>query len=323
MERIALSVGYTANIENLKRILDCSENIASVYTGGLAGKISGGRPDYLQELDTLRKCVGLSHDRGVLCEIALNAPCGLQPKSNTGWWDGIREYLSELEDCGVDYVIASHPFLMKLVKEKTGMKLVASTICEIATARAAAYYEDIGADIIIPSMNVNYEMEALRRMKSNLKRAKIRIMLNEHCLGDCPWRRFHHNHYSHSNEELDYHFNCKTQFLTKPYLLLTNNAIRPEDLINYFDITHDFKIVGRMVPIEDLLSRIKAYSRGQYDGNYVSLFDSSLSRHFNIPNDALDGLYAHKINCSKLCEDCGYCMELCKRSLGKSNPVTA
>jgi collagenase-like PrtC family protease len=310
MNPIRLSVGYSAGAGDLQRLLEASDCIFSVYTGGLAGKIAGGRPQYLTELDTLKKNIAMAHERGVRFEIALNAPCGLESKSNTGWWQEIRDYLRQLEECGVDYIIASHPFLMSLVKEHTKMKVVASTICEITTVRSALYYEEIGADVIIPSMNVNYDLQVLHGMRSKLKNAGLRIMVNEHCLGDCPWRRFHHSHYAHSNEERDYHMQCKTMFLKKPYLLLTNNFIRPEDIRNYLDITHDFKIVGRLVPVDDLVSRIKAYSEGTYEGNSVELVDSGLAKIFNIPNNKLDGLFEHKKRCDRICNECGYCIDL-------------
>lgn len=318
MEDIRLSVGYSAGPDDLERLLDASDCLHSVYTGGLAGRIAGGRPQYLSELDTLKESVKLAHEKGVKYEIALNAPCGLEPKSNTAWWQDIRDYLKQLEACGVDDIIASHPFLMKLVKETTGMKVVASTICEINTVRSALYYEEIGADVIIPGMNANYDLKTLEGMRSKLKNAALRIMVNEHCLGDCPWRRFHHNHYAHSNEERDYHFQCKTRFFTKPYLFLTNSFIRPEDLGNYLHITRDFKIVGRLVPLPDLLARVKAYSEGAYEGNSIELVDSGLAKHFYIPNLELDGLFAKKKQCGRLCDDCRYCIDLCGRILQRA-----
>lgn len=305
-----ISVGYSGSTEDLERILNSSEYLYSVYTGGLAGKIAGGRPDYLKSLDVLEKNSAMAHSHGVKYEIALNAPCGLETKENKQWWDDIKSYLKELEACGVDYVIASHPFIMQAVKENTNMMIVASTICEITTARSAIYYETIGADIIIPSMNVNYNMEALEQMKGSLNKATLRIMVNEHCLGDCPWRRFHHNHYAHHNEELEYHMNCKSLFYKNPYLLLTNNYIRPEDIHRYEKITNEFKIVGRLKPTDDLIEIIQAYSKEQYEGNSLKLLDLGLSKHFCIPNGQLEGLFHKKMHCNKICSECGYCTEL-------------
>lgn len=310
MKKKEISVGYSGKAQDLDLLLDSCKDLYSVYTGGLAGKIAGGRPLYLDSLDTLADNCAKAHKKGVSYEIALNAPCGLESKSNTEWWEKIRSYIRELEQCGVDYIIASHPFIMQTVKEHTNMKVVASTICEIMTGRSASYYEKIGADIIIPSMNVNYNMKALEEIKESLDHAILRIMVNEHCLGDCPWRRFHHNHYSHHNEEFEYHVNCKTMFYKNPYLLLTNNYIRPEDIHNYEKLTHQFKVVGRLNPINDLIEIIQAYENESYDGNCVKLFDLSLEKQFNVPNKMLEGLFERKIKCNKLCDKCGNCNRL-------------
>lgn len=305
-----ISVGFSGSTEDLEKILNLSEELSSVYTGGLAGKIAGGRPDYLKSLDTIEKNGKLAHAREVKYEIALNAPCGLESKENKSWWEDIIRYLKELEMCGVDYIIASHPFIMQAVKENTDMKVVASTICEAATVRSAMYYESIGADVIIPSMNINYNIEVLEQMRDSLEHASLRIMVNEHCLGDCPWRRFHHNHYAHHNEEFEYHVNCKSMFYKNPYLILTNNYIRPEDIHRYETITNEFKIVGRLKPIDTLVRIIQAYSKEEFKGNSVELTDLGLAKYFSIPNDQLDGLFDKKIRCNKVCKNCGFCMEL-------------
>jgi collagenase-like PrtC family protease len=305
-----MAVGYSGTKEDLEKILDASEKIQAVYTGGLAGKIQGGRPQYVNSLNELEEQVEYASSRGVKFEIALNAPCGLPDKSNREWWNDTANYLQDIESIGVHAIIASHPFIMSLTKEKTEMEVIASTICEVITTRMALHYEKIGADIIIPSMNANMNLRELRMMKRSLKKSRLRLMVNEHCLGDCPWRRFHHNHYAHSNTECDYHANCKSAYYNDPYLLLTNNAIRPEDIHNYFDITRDIKIVGRLVDIDTLVMRIQAYDREEFDGNFIDLLDSTTSMMFNIPNKSLDGLIKKKLTCKMRCDICNYCREL-------------
>ncbi len=307
---LSLSVGYNGSIEDLKRILDSSDKVKSVYTGGASDIIRGGRPQYVESLRILEDQLRLAKRREILFEIALNAPCGFRDFSDKRWWQRLKEYVKELEDMGIDGIIVSHPFLMDLIKSYTQLKITVSTICEIMSARSALFYEELGADVIIPSMNLNMNIAELKLMKRSLKTAHIRLIVNEHCLGDCPWRRFHHAHYSHSDVEIDYHVHCKKTYLNSPYLLLTNNVIRPEDLCFYEHITNDFKIVGRLVPINDLIKRIKAYEAQYFDGNYVELFDTRLSSIFNIPNRALDGLIEKKIHCNKVCKECDFCKEL-------------
>lgn len=312
---IRLCVGYSGKIEDLEQIVNCSSPVGSVYAGGLEGQFAGGRPLYMTSLKALAKQVEFAHRHDVEYEVALNAPAVAPEFSDKQWWREMEAYLHELETLGVDRVIVSHPLIMDLVKARTGMQLVISTICEIMTARAALYYEKMGGDVIIPSMNANMNRDELLRMKHALKHAKLRIMVNERCLGDCPWRKAHFDQVAQRTHNREYAYdryflNCHRMFYKEPHLLLTNNAIRPEDLGRYKEITEDFKIVGRQAPVSETLARIRAYGDEQFDGNYVSLIVARLAPHIRIPNKALDGLIEKKFNCSKICDDCGHCRML-------------
>ncbi|MDD5019277.1 MAG: U32 family peptidase [Candidatus Omnitrophica bacterium] len=313
-------VGYSGRLEDLRRILDSCAQVTSVYTGGLAGKIAGGRPQYADSLESLAPQIEAAHAGNVEFEVALNAPCGLQAKSRTEWWHGIRAYLRDLDAAGVDRVVVSHPFLMDMVRSETDMRITASTICEITTPQAARYYEKLGADVIAVSINVNMVPARLRQIKQALCAARVRILVNEPCLRDCPWRRFHHSHYAHSNEEMDYHAACKKVYLRDPYLLLANTVIRPEDLHFYEGLVDDYKIVGRLVPVEDLISRVRAYAEGRFEGNYIQLFDSPLAALFIVPNRELEGLLEKKWSCDGVCERCLFCSELFARVEKKHTP---
>ncbi len=98
-----------------------------------------------------------------------------------------------------------------------------------------------------------------------------------------------------------------------PHLLLANNAIRPEDIHHYKEITSDFKIVGRMASLEDQIERIKAYDQESFSGNYIQLIISQFTSLINIPNKGLDGLIQKKWSCDKICDNCGHCQRLFKQ----------
>lgn len=103
-------------------------------------------------------------------------------------------------------------------------------------------------------MNTNFDFGVLLGIKKVLSKAKLKIMINDHCLADCPYRIFHYNnHYAHSKYDYDYHKLCKKRFLKYPYLMLTNNTIRPEDLYMYHEVTDEFKIVSRIDKVEDVI----------------------------------------------------------------------
>ncbi len=304
------NVGFSGNKQELERLLEVSYRIDSIYTGGLENIIASGRPQYYSSLSEIEGLVNTAAKKNVTLEITLNSPCGIENTSNHMYWKKIRDYLKKLEKIGVGGVVASHPFIMNEVKASTSMQLTASTICEIQSCRSAIYYENLGADVLVPSMNCNYNIDLLLEMKKVLKNAKLRLMVNEHCLGDCPWRRFHHNHYAHSTDAFDYHLNCKKMYWNNPHLLLTNSVIRPEDLHNYEQVTNEFKIVGRQVPFEALTNVVRAYDTEQYNGNYIDLFDITMAKKYFIDNKYLDQLFINKSRCKCNCYNCKRCREM-------------
>ena len=95
--------------------------------------------------------------------------------------------------------------------------------------------------------------------------------------------------------------------------MLTNNVIRPEDITLYLGFTREFKIVGRMAPIETTIWRVRAYEQSTFSGNFVALSNEALGRSIFVCNERLDGLMRKKANCSMLCSECGYCQSLYER----------
>ena len=246
----------------------------------------------------------------------MNSPCNVPPLSEKQWWENVKNYLKHLESIGVDTAIIAHPFIMALAKENTNLSVAASIICDVNTPRGALYYEDMGADVIVPSSSINYDLEQLKQIKADLKKAKLALLVNEACLGNCPWRRFHQNALSHADRkgyDLDYAMSCTGLYEKNPYMMLTNNVVRPEDLKEYEGISDMFKLVGRTTDEETLLKMIHAYSTESYHGNLVEIVDKGFSEFINLPNDQLDSLFAQKSSCIKNCQNCSKCKTLYRK----------
>lgn len=305
-----LSVGYNGKIEDLKRIVAASEKVKDVYTGGLSQKVAGGRYQYAESLDKLAESVEYVHSKGLSLSVTMNAPAGVNGKSDTIWWNDIKNYLKDLESIGVNKVIIAHPYVLSLAKETTNMTVIASTVCEIVNARQAVYYENMGADIIVPSTAANMYIDDLRTMKQALKQAKLKILVNEPCLGNCPYRRFHQVSLAFANKktcDLDYVESCYNIYKKNPHFILSNNVIRPEDLIAYEGICNNFKLIGRTTEIHSLEKMVKGYGDGFYDGNFLDLIDEEYSKMIYIENKRLDGLIKAKFRCNKDCFNCNHC----------------
>ena len=309
-----LSVGFNGNIQLLNKLLNNPKNaIETIYTGGYLKDVSSGRFQFSEGKENLREIIDKAHEYGKKVAVTLNSPCNIKPKEDNEWWKQLKDYLIELENIGVDSVIVAHPFIMELVKEYTNLELVASIICDITSVRSAMYYEKIGADVIVPSSSINYDLELLRNIKNNLKKARIKLLVNEPCLGNCPWRKFHHNAICHADKngyDIDYAMKCTEIYKNNPYYMLTNNVIRPEDLKKYEGICDYFKLVGRTTDCDTLSRMVEAYSIEQYDGNLNDIVDKGFSNMINLPNKKLEGFFEHKSKCLKNCLNCNYCKNL-------------
>lgn len=312
-----LSVGFNGNLGLLEKIFNDKDNkVETLYTGGYLKEVSSGRYQYSKSDQDLEKIVEAVHYKNSSLAVTLNSPCNVPPFSEKQWWNNVKNYLKHLESIGVDTVVVAHPFLMSLTKENTDLKVATSVICDVNTPRGALYYEDMGADVIVSSSSINYDLDQLRRIKSNLKKAKLALLVNEACLGNCPWRRFHQNALSHADRQgydLDYAMSCTNLYEKQPYMMLTNNVVRPEDLKEYEGISDMFKLVGRTTDEETLLKMIHAYSTESYHGNLVEIVDKGFSEFINLPNDQLDSLFEQKSKCVKNCQNCSKCKILYKK----------
>ena len=78
--------------------------------------------------------------------------------------DGILNYLKELEACGVDCIIASSLYILKLVKENTKMEAHVSTQCSTSNAEAIKFYEKYNVNRVVLSRELSLdEIEDVRK----------------------------------------------------------------------------------------------------------------------------------------------------------------
>jgi collagenase-like PrtC family protease len=309
MMDVKLDVGYRGILDDLKQILEF-KTVTSVYTGGVKNIITGARSQYISSLSALERQISYCHSKNVQMNLALNSPCHIPDKNDTPAWKKLISYIKDVESAGVDGVIISHPFLMEMVKEQTDMNLIVSTICDVKNGRSALYYENMGGDVVVPSMNVNWDFKALTDIQSACRKMKLRIMVNQYCLPDCPWQKFHYNHLAHGGMDEDYFTHCVPVYLKNPALFLMNSAIRPEDIPLFTDFTKDFKISSRICPVEYTVKMIQAYSDQKYGGNFLDLFGSEFSNKLYIDNTKLGDVALLKIKCDKKCYQCSQCTTL-------------
>lgn len=310
-----LCVGVNGNFEEIKKLILEFDCIKSMYTSDYIKKTAGGRNvSYLKSIDQIKEIAGFLNEHHVEYYIANNHTVFTHQRSDEDFWNDYKEHMLELQECGVVGIVTGHPFFVEFIKKNTKLKVCVSTTAEVATVRAAKFFEDLGADMICPSYSINYNINQLLEIKNNLKYATIKLLSNEMCIGDCLYRKYHQNAYFSSHDlDKDYGFVCHKIMINSPVKMLQNNTIRPEDIKNYFDVTDNFKISLRQPPFFDIQKNrkvVQAYAEESYNGNYIDLVSQRLAQVINIPNSKLNDLYAVKSKCNKNCCVCNICQKI-------------
>ena len=77
-----LSVGFNGKKDTLLKIINSSNKVGDVYTGGLSGKIYGGRFQYEDSYEKIKENIEICHKHGITLSITLNSPSGVPEKSD-------------------------------------------------------------------------------------------------------------------------------------------------------------------------------------------------------------------------------------------------
>ena len=187
----------------------------------------------------------------------------------------------------------------------------------------------------IKEINIDRNLNLLQNKRNILmeklkkENVKVKILVNEGCLFNCPFKCSHDfvisilnnlsinnsiiiknnfEFYSNINEKLG----CIKLYKHNPYLVLKSPFIRPEELQN-FDDDIIFKIAGRTFN-EDLLKKVLlAYFTEDFDGNLLEILDSlnALKYYYYLDNKRIpNDFFEFRNKCNKKCENCNYCKEI-------------
>ncbi len=270
--------------------------------------------------------------RGIEFNYVINATCMSNEDVMKSGYNKIKDFLQMLESIGVAWVTISLPSLMEISKYiAPGLKIKASTVCQINSPHKAKFYEELGIKRIVIDEDVYREFNTLKNIRS-VYSGELEVIANSFCVNDCPFKMFHYNSFSHShiNKDECSYFNLKCQQIhtgAENYIKL--NWIRPEDIHYYYDIgILYFKIQGRTnVYSGDPAKAVTHYIEERYDGNLISLLELfSTDRPLSIAgcridNSKLEGFLEKFAEapgfCTKVCSECGYCKDFAEKSIDK------
>ncbi len=343
MEPLLFSVPYNNHPDLLDEIFKLKKTgnnvIEELFLCGPQEYSGSGRITPIINKEQFKETVNRIHEEGIKTNLILNSTCEGSQWYSTEVVSGTIDTVERMhDDLGIEAVTMANPlYIHEIRKRLKDIEIHASVLGDIDCVQRAVIYRDAGADVISTDVNINRNLELLKRIKKATG-ARLKLLVNEGCLYKCPFRKFHFNATSHVSKEITegaidasfanfFGFGVRT-ILKDHSQLLKSGWIRPEDLRRYSGISNYFKVVDRAQLNSFILRAVKAYMNEGWDGDMLDLV-SGCSKRFSLDfgayldNEELgeNGFFDKVTSCDNNCETCSYCDDLAKK-LVKLNVLT-
>jgi len=320
------SIGYNHDIKLLDLLEEFKNNIEAIYFPVPHQFIGSGRntlqgKGYINEIaEIFKKCNSLN----ITSELLLNATCDGEPGFRNKFIPKIIKYIKDLKDLGLNNVIVTNPvYISRIKKEIEDIVIESSVNCYVKTVEHALYLKDLGVDILTIDRDINRSIPLIKKIKKSTG-LKIKIMLNEGCLRNCPFRNIHYNYLSHTATKVNFKDNiffenfCHAIFSKSPANVFKIPFIPPEALGYYTDFVDYFKLSTRVFDTLRIRQCLDAYKKQKLSGNLLNILDSPGLSYFSFINyDILKktNYFARMLKCSNNCVECNYCNELMEKAV--------
>lgn len=249
--------------------------------GRSAGMISDLTMD--QFADYIRTC----KENGLTFNYLINPLCMDQHELDPVRGSSIRKFIHDAYDVGVRYFTINSPSLIKYVKKEFNDVFVTLGLFAYPVSiQQVEYWRNWGVDEITLDHSFNRNFDLLKRTLKFYKDSDfaLRVIANNFCLKECPFRLNHGCFSSHSESSkisMDYSLiNCTYRKVSNPKAMLTSEWIRPEDVHYYEEIAEEtgnrnfsIKLVDRTRTTAFIERVIKAYISESYDGNLLDILN--------------------------------------------------
>ena len=248
--------------------------------GGRAASII---PDFT--LDQLAEYVQECQKRDITFNYLINPLSMDQNELDPVMGKKIRTFIHTMYDMGIKAFTLNSPILIKYIKRE--FKDVFVTLGLYAyptTIQHIEYWRNWGVDEITLDHGFNRRFDLLRQLLTQYKDTDLhlRVIANNLCLRECPFRLAHGCFVGHSEPEklsMDYSLvNCAYKKVTHPAAILTAEFIRPEDVHYYRELAEEtgnknfsIKLIDRTRTTDFLHKVVKSYMEESYDGNLLDI----------------------------------------------------
>lgn len=316
------TLGYNHDKVFVRMIPAMRKYLSEVYFPAPYSIMSSGRAvkhekDYEK---TIEEIIRVCKENKLESNVVLNPTCEGEDAGDKAHADKIISYLKKLKKLGVTSVTITNPIhIARIKKEVPGLKIHSSVNCYVKNVEHARYLADLGVDVITVDRDINRDIELIRKIRKATGK-KIKVLLNEGCLKNCPYRHVHFNLISHG-KDTDYfdEKSCINIYKKYPEKVFQIPFIRPEDVKQYKGVADYFKLATRTTPIAKIPLVISAYAAEEYKGNLIHILSTKgLFGHFrSIDNNVLNekNFNVKLWNCNNECENCSFCKDLLEKSV--------
>lgn len=316
------SIGYNHTKTFIEMIPLVSTHVNEIYFQAPTKIMTSGRVIISEKnyQKNIEKIIELCKKNNIKSNILLNATCEGKNIGDERNILKIIDYLKKLEIIGLKAVTITNPMhISKIKKEIPSLEIHSSINCYVKTVEHAKYLKDLGVDVITIDRDINRDIELIKKIKKATN-TKIKILLNEGCLKDCPFRQVHFNMISHKKDTDYFDKNsCVSIYKINPKKVFKIPFIRPEDLKHYENIIDIFKLSTRTSPTVKIIHMLDSYKNEKHNGNMLNLLSTrGLFSYFkemdnNVLNDAK--FFEKMTSCDDNCEKCDYCDKLLKKAM--------
>lgn len=315
-------------IDALKKLNDKYENAQIIETYGCLpnDEIGSSRVgSQLPQIDysTLKDYILYSKKNGINFNYIMNTTCH-GDLTNVELNERLYEFVKLLKNAGVTNITVGTPYLMEFFKENfPEIKITASINMCASSVSQILQLKEMGVSRVVLDRNINRNYKLLNIIKNSCD-MDFELLTNSLCLPFCIMHQYHNNLNSHYEKDTDDRFvqcypyaKCFSRYISNPILMLCSGWIRPEDLNLYIKMGIDkFKIDGRGIPMDIILSVIEPYMNEKYDGNLFDLMFSGRNTRRSISaymdNRDADGFVEKLFNDKIDCRICGGNNPICK-----------
>ena len=323
------SIGYNYDIKCLDLLSRYKKNIEAFYFPIPSQYLGSGRwtkqsDRYIKEIPLIiKKCKNLK----IRSQLLLNASCGGAIALESSFFFKIIAYIKKLRILGLDSVVVANPiYIPEIRKQIKDITIESSVNCYVKTVEHALYMKRLGIDVLTIDRDINRNIALIKEIKKRTG-LKIRILLNEGCLRNCPFRQQHFNFIAHKGSTANKNTKqaeiiggnfaekwCMHILSKTPEVIFSSPFIPPDSLKYYTSFVDFFKLATRTFTTSNIEQMLKAYTSRKFKGNLTSLLAClgmfPFFKYIDYEILQKSNFFKRMLKCTDDCKECNYCRKL-------------